>query len=323
MSVSGGITIGLYEPWMEGQLVDLVCGEYGFAKKNYGPFLNRFYEHPYQREKSLRIVALDGRKVIGFQTFFYWPYLLDGKPVRSYQSGSSIVAGGYRGRGVFSRLLNCLDEIKKERRIDLLTGFPSPVSFNSFIRNRWVNVTDLDWYVRILSPLSLVRKPLMRQFAAAGSCITAGGNPAARGFTLSCDPEFEHWRSGYYAENRYFYLQYEGNGNRLQFDLKLNTRGWLKELIVGRIRTGCYERDFLDQALAALIQKAGRKDAFTFISAAFNSRYVEPEIAAAFIRAGFRRVKNKILFIAKDLAAGDCVYNPQLWQLYRSDVDTW
>jgi len=323
MSTANNIEINLYEPWMREQLVQMVCGEYHLEKELYGSFIQKFYEHTYQREKSLRIVALDGQKVIGFQTFFYWPFLLDGKLINSYQSGNSIVDINYRGRGVFSRLLNYLDEIKKVNQIDLLVGFPSSVSLNSFIRNRWANVLNLDWYTKILNPISIIRKFDMQQIVASGSSACVCGNEAAKGFTLSCDLEFENWRKSYSASSRYFYFHYDKGDRHLRFDFKLNMRGWLKELIVGRVKTNCYDPNFLKKALGKLIQEAHQRQAFTFVSVALNGQYFESEILTAFHQAGFKRINKKIFFIVKDYNVGGSVYKPGLWQLYRSDVDTW
>jgi len=323
MSMANNIKISLYEPWRREQLVQMICREYGFEKEFYGLFMQKFYEHPYQQEKSMRIVALDGQKVIGFQTFFYWPYLLDGKLINSYQSGNSIVDINYRGRGVFSRLLNYLDEIKKVKQIDLLVGFPSLVSFNSFIRNRWSNVLNLDWYVKILNPISIIRKFDMQQIVASGSPACVCGNETAKGFTLSCDLEFENWRKSYSASSHYFCFHYDEGGRHLRFDLKLNMRGWLKELIVGRVKTNCYDLSFLKKALGKLMQKANQRQAFTFISVALNSKYFESEILTAFHQLGFKRINKNIFFIVKDYSVGGSIYKPELWQLYRSDVDTW
>jgi GNAT superfamily N-acetyltransferase len=323
MSAIGNIKIALYEPWMRDQIVQMICREYGFREEDEDRLIKNFYEHPYQREKSIRITALDGEKVVGFQSFFHWPYLLDGKPVNTYQSGNSIVDPDYRGRGIFSRLLMYLNEIREDKQIDFLMGFPVGGSYNSFIRNKWSNVLNLNWYMKVINPFSIVRKLDFAKLSLEDTPEYMLGIPAWKGFTLNCGPEFETWRKAYSKSNNYFYFHYDDGSYRVQFDLKVNLRGRLKELIVGRVRTDCDNLDFLKKAVKGLVKKVRRQHAFTFISVALNRRYFKPEILMAFCQLGFKRINKEISFIVKDYRVGERVYKPELWELYRSDIDTW
>jgi len=128
MSASYNIKIALYEPWMIDQIIRMIVQEYNFLEDDERSLIRNFYEHPFQREKSIRIVALDGENVVGFQSFFYWPYLFEGKPVNTYQSGNSIVDPNYRGRRIFSLLLGYLDKVRGNQNIDFLMGFPARAS---------------------------------------------------------------------------------------------------------------------------------------------------------------------------------------------------
>src|SRR5689334_1140363 len=124
------ITITTYAPWMRDQVAELFSLQYGFNKEEFARKMDRFYDHPFQKDRCIRVVALDGEKVAGFQSFFYWPYAFKGKTFNSYQSGNSLVHPDYRGKKIFQKLLNFVDEKKQELRIDFLMGFPVEDSYN-------------------------------------------------------------------------------------------------------------------------------------------------------------------------------------------------
>jgi len=318
------IKIALYESWMRNQVIRMICRQYGREEAQQGKLMEDFYEHPYQREKSLRIVAIDGNKVVGFQSFFYWPYLLDGKHIRTYQSGNTIVDPDYRGQRIFQRTLEYMDMIREDKQIDFLTGFPIMASYNSMVNNKWVNILNLKWYFKVISPFSVLRK---YDFAKLSLDVTAkpmAGISIQKGFTLNYDSEFEIWRKYYNSgENHYFYFHYVDGRHQVRFDLKVNLRGKLKELIVGRVQRNCDNLDFLTAALKTMISKVREQHAFTFLSVALNDRFYKNDILQVFTRVGFKRLNKQIFFLVKDYTVGEQVFQPELWELYRSDVDTW
>ncbi len=286
-----------------------------------------FWEHPFQQGKSICITALDGRKVVGHNHFFYWPYLLNGKLLQSYQSGDSIVHPDYRGHRIFSRILCYLNEVQERHSVDFLTGFPGELSFNSFIRNGWSNILNLKWYVKILGVSSLFRR--VDAYTAPFDTFSAmtPSSEYSKGFSLSYQPDFRSWRESYSKHNLDFY--YSGKGCWTQFELKVNLCKRIKglisinELIIGRVRTNCYEINFLQNAIKSLIRKVREQRMFTFLSVALNPQHYRREILQAFILAGFRPSKKQSYFIVKDFTVGQELFQPQLWELYMSDLDTW
>ena len=62
----------------------------------------------------------------------------------------------YRGKGIFQKLLSYLDNHQKELNIDFLIGFPIIDSKNSLLRNNWVNLFNLQWYIKLLNPFSVL-----------------------------------------------------------------------------------------------------------------------------------------------------------------------
>lgn len=61
----------------------------------------------------------------GFQSFFYWPVVVDGRLIRSYQSGNTLVHPDFRGQRLFARMLNYIHEPESGFNCELLIGFPS------------------------------------------------------------------------------------------------------------------------------------------------------------------------------------------------------
>src|SRR5438876_877685 len=95
---------------MKDQVAALFELEYAIPEKEFSKFMMRLYDHEFQSKKSIKIVAVDGKKVVGFQSFFYWPYSFNNKTFNSYQSGNSLVHPDHRGKRLFSRMLNFIYE---------------------------------------------------------------------------------------------------------------------------------------------------------------------------------------------------------------------
>ena len=319
------ITITLYEHWMHHQVVRMICRQYERTENNQDELMQNFYEHPYQRERSIRIVALDGKKVVGFQSFFYWPYLLDGRLKNGYQSGNSIIGPEYRGMGIFQRLLNYLDTIRKYKQIDFLTGFPVKSSYGSFIRNKWTNILNLSWYIKASSPFSLFRRYDPVKLSLDKSPKLVIEIPASKGFVLNRNHDFEAWRENYSRHIHYFYFHFADGVNCVRFNMKVNLRlrGILKELIIGRVQTNCESLDFLEVAVKALVRKIYKEHMFAFISVALNAQYFKGKILQAFMKAGFKIINKQIYFCVKDFTIKKKLFQPDLWELYRSAIDTW
>ena len=322
-STMDNIDIDLYEPWMHDQVVRMICQEYGYREEDPNRAIKNLYEHPYQKDKSILLVALDGKKVVGFQSYFYWPYLLDGKIMNVYQSGNSLVASSYRGRGVFRRLLGYLNVAFEDKQIDFLIGFPISGSYNSLIRNGWSNILNINWYIKVINPFSLLKKFDITKLSMENKPQRISNIPRQDGFTLNRDPDFEAWRKTYSKNNYYLYFHFDVGSSHVRFDLKINFRDKIKELIIGRVHNNSESKDFLVAAVKALVKEVRVQRIFTFISIAINEHYYDNAILEAFKHVGFRRIKKEIYFTVKDHVLGEKLFRPELWELYRSDIDTW
>lgn len=311
------------QPWMFDQVVEMISKQYNRPLGREREIMEKFYDHPFQKEQAIKIVGLDGKKVIGFQSFFYWPYYLNGHPLRAYQSGKSIVHENYRGSGLFLQLLNHIDIVRRKKKVDFLIGFPIDISINSLLRNHWINILNLSWYVKIINPLSIIGRFDTKKITFQSRYELAHHFLYPKGLALSTDPNFRSWRKVYSGEKNYYQFNCEQSGSKFQFDLKANLRGKMKELIVGDVLTDCSDPELITHALRELVKASKKQRVFTLLSIALNENYFNSKMINAVKKAGFTKIDRKIYFCVKDFEIGSLIYNPKLWRLYRSDIDTW
>lgn len=305
---------------MRPQVLKIFHNQYGTPESVVDKVHTGFYDHSFQKNKSLRIVALDGDKVIGFQSLFYWPYMQNGKLYNSMQSGNSIVHPDYRGQGIFQKLLNYIDENNEQLKIDFLMGFPVEASFGSFLRNNWANPLDLVWYVKLLNPLAfLFSKNVQDHFDKTP--IEIEQKNLTDSYRLFKNEDFINWMKGFRDMKQYIYFNYTEQQHKVSFSLKVNKRNrWFTELVIGDIVSNTDDEKFLKKALSKLSWRAFISRGITALTIALNED--APSVKNKIIRSKFIKTSKKIHFISKPFFVKD-VIDPTKWELYRSDIDTW
>jgi hypothetical protein len=327
VSALDGIQIGFYENWMFDQIITMFVDQYGSDRHRQTDLFRQFYEAPFQREQGIRLVAIDGETVCGFQSYFYWPYVYQGRTLRTFQSGNSLVAPAYRGRQIFARLLNYLNCLSPAERpqIECLMGFPVEMSYGSFLRNQWSNPLDLHWYIRPIHPLSIVRPytPLAQDWHFETPAPVDPYYPDSQ-IVLSKDQAFVEWRRTSRAEPAgYLYQNHADSRGRVRFELKANRRGRINELVLGDVVRSSPDPQLLVAALRTLIRSAGSHPFVTMLSVALNDQSSDRGMLRALRRNGFFKVNRSIHFIAKSIGNFPESTMPDRWTLLRSDIDTW
>ena len=328
MSVDNQIRIGYYENWMFDQVIDLFVAQYHFDPDQRRTLFQQFYEAPFQASKCIRLVAMDGKTVCGFQSYFYWPYCYRGKTLQTFQSGGSLVSHHYRGRQIFARLLNFLAETSRSDRpeIEFLIGFPTPMSYGNFLRNQWANPLDLVWYVRPIHPFSLIRAYTPEcsdwNFETLGESIEAY-IPEDQ-ITLSKDVAFETWRRDCRAgDTPCFYFHYRDSNGTIRFELKPNRRGRINECVIGDVVRASPDPALLRAGLRALLRAAKGHSFLTILSIALNGKSADQSLVEAVRECGFFKLKKSMPFIVKPIGDFPECTNPSRWNLLRTDTDTW
>jgi GNAT superfamily N-acetyltransferase len=320
-----GITIAPYEDWMRDPVVDMFVAQYGTERAAQEQHFVRFYEHSSQRVRGIRLVALDERKVVGFQSFFSWPYRRGSRQIEAFQSGNSLVDAGYRGRKIFARLLNHLDRLKEVRPIDFLVGFPVQMSYGSFIRNGWANPLNLAWYARVIHPTSVLFQP---NLSTAPTTLDAQSEAIVAHYpddvyALSKDEDFESWRSAYQHASRHLYFHHRAFGGDIRFALKFNRRGRIAELIVGDVVATKPDPELTRSALRALIRVVRQHRFVTILTVALNRHCRDALLLRELRRALFIPLRPQIYFVVKDFGGFPDITDQSRWRLFRSDIDTW
>jgi GNAT superfamily N-acetyltransferase len=311
-----------YENWMKEDVIEMFNIQYDFSDNEFADTFEKFYEHDFQKDRCIRIVALDNKKVIGFQSFFYWPYKYKSKVYNSYQSGNSIVHENYRGKGIFGKLLRYTDENKNNLGIDFLIGFPVEKSYNSFIKKGWLNSFNLTWSIKALSPLSIIssfnKTKLEKQLNNKALHFTCDSNYVC----LENSEEFQIYRSKY-SKGIYLNHLYAKNDEQVHFSLKVNTRKKvIKELIIGNVHFTNFSDVLITEALNDLIGKVKKSKQITLISFAYpNNSMVYSQ---ALKNNGFKVHDKSIYFICDDIPSEiNAEIEKGAFLTYRGDIDTW
>ncbi|MFM2201745.1 MAG: hypothetical protein RL040_945 [Bacteroidota bacterium] len=315
------MTIQKYEDWMRPQVVALFDMEYATGTTQFDTLFGLFYEQEFQRKECIRIVALEGERVAGFQSFFYWPVVINGREVRSYQSGNSLVHPDFRGKGLFGKMLNYIHEPESGFDAELLIGFPVEASYNSFMRNGWKNPFNLQWYIIPMNPiLSFFSSPEKQLRKAFGNRQTNNVSADTSLVYVAQRDDFDLYRFGYETGDFYRFT-FEQEGKKAFFEMKAQRRKRIiRELVIGKFLTTHADEDFMRMAILSLVREVKRSANFTLISFAVNSE--SHKLTRVLSDLGLRAIEKKIYFIAKGpLAEG--VTDWSNWWMFRSDIDTW
>jgi GNAT superfamily N-acetyltransferase len=310
-----------YEIWMRQQVIELFQMEYGTDAEDFDAFFEQFYEHPFQESDGIRIAATDGDKVIGFQSFFHWPMDIGGKFTHAYQSGNSLVHPDYRGKGLFGKMLNYIHTEEAHMPHNLLIGFPVEMSFGAFMKNKWHNPFDLQWYIKPLRPLlaaitnpekSLALRLVQRE------PVTLHG--ASSHTAVAQTDAYDSYRFAYQKGHYYRYTHQNELGTVL-FEMKAQRRKKiLKELIIGKVVRSNDDTGLLREAFEGLLKQINKSAHFSFVSIAINP--LSSDFNQLVQTFGFRKIEKKIHFIAKGPIA-DQVEDWGTWEIFRADIDTW
>lgn len=306
-------------------VVRLFTEQYGDSPAHRADHFGRLYDMPYQAASALRIVAVDGDHVCGAQSFFRWPYTLNGVEYNTFQSGGSLVDPNYQGQGIFGRLLRWIDENPSHFDGDFLVSFPGAPAYGSFVRNGWVDAAELGWFVRPVrvgaGRKSDLRTSIGEHFATTGPEPAAEALPGS--LRLAQAHDFVEWRRQFHAAPQY-HFDFASAAGSVRFDLQGSRRRGANELIIGDVRRSADDPALLTTAFRALIRSARERKAVDFVSIACNLTNPDPALRKALRSALFVPLRRRIFFVVKTWKpVGFDPTDPKLWRIFRSDIDTW
>lgn len=303
----------------------LYAQEYGGTVQEHIDRFDRTYNHAFQSNREIRIVATQGAEIAGIQTLFYWPYVRKGSTFRVWQSGNSIIAPQFRGQGLFGRMLAAQNEMLKDRTdIDFLLGFPVSASRGSFLRNGWTALDDLEWRLKVVNPLRAVFKltPELvsnNLFQHEGSERIADEYPDQ--FRMVKDPLFQDWRRGI-RSGREVLLRICVKGGDVVFRVKIEERHNIPIALIGDISPSSFDLNMLQRAFSKLFAQIRRAGAAA-VTVCYNpsaNLLVNQAIKTQFPL----KLKNKVHVIVKPVSyQHPSIKDSTNWVLHRADVDTW
>lgn len=290
-------------------------------------------------------LAMDGDRAAGFYTV--WPVRL--------RIGSDVVLGGqsmdtmthpaYQGQGVFVKLALACFEIATARGLEVLYGFPNPLSYPGFVRRlNWDHTGDVPHWIR---PLRLSRYhripawlgPLSDAVSATWPIGSSGMEvvPAAPSASdidrllASWCPEKElcriersaiwfAWRYAAEAENDYRWFTALKGGQPVATGVwGMQNKSWPARDGRAHIVELFGNEEGCRAVLAAIIRNAWQQGAW-LIETVSNV----PSIVSALRRAGFIRHRMAPLIVRgltrRNLAAN--IHTHSQWRLSGGDIDT-
>lgn len=315
------IEVRAYDRWMEDQVCGLFEMNYGVDLEDFRRFFRAFYERSFQEEHCIRLVALEGDRVVGFQSFFYWPMAIAQQSYRCYQSGNSLVHEDHRGKGVFGKLLKAGDLALEEKSADLLIGFPVNASLGSFVRAGWNAEIQIQWYIKPLSALNFFIPRKRGQKLDAADSVISDYTPTR--LHSAGTKDFFSWRKGYHQHN-YYKVEVEHDGARLCWVIRTSVRlKLLHELVIGEVYTDSENAAQLEILVTLAFEELRAAfRGFNFISFAINADSDRP-VDQIIISRGFKPIDKQINFVYRKLNQRIDLPPASKWALYRGDIDTW
>lgn len=302
-------------------MVKMFVAEYGGTESEFEKLFIHFYESPFQKERCIRIVAVEGDVVGGFQSFFYWPLRKGSETIRAWQSGNSLVHPNFRGKGLFAKMLDYIHLPESGFNAEMLIGFPVEMSYNSFIRNKWKNPFDLRWYIKLGYPLRSLFKYGSTQIP--NSIFTRNTPPfdiQANSIHVEHSSAFDAYRFTY-QKGEYGRCILEEGGMKILVEFKIQIRKKIiRELVLGKVLFSHSSQPQNSLLFNKALEQIGKELRPTIYSIAINENY---QIMKECVESnGFKKHEKKIYFIAKGKVADSVDYWGD-WDLQRADIDTW
>lgn len=296
------------------EVINLFVEEYKVDFSAYKESFTKFFDHPYQKEKCIRIIAVDEEnRLMGFQSFFYWPYARDGKHYNTYQSGSSIVSKKARGQGIFQKMLDYAEQLKDIYHYDFFMGFPVEASYKSFMSNGWDNPFNLQWYARMKNPLGFLFTWIYKAAKPELKVPTTQQNV----FCLENSRAFLDWRHQYQG-NHYRLFSYTEDAFSMQVSHKINTRKKIvREMIIGEVLCNTDEHVFMQRAFHKY--RSWLSAQWDIMLVSYCTGNEAHAVSQHVLQLGLKKIDRKIYFITKYYGQS----RPEDWLLFRSDIDTW
>lgn len=127
---------------------------------------------------SLKVVAVDGERVVGFRGLMCWQWQQDDRIVEAVRAVDTATHPDYQGRGIFTRLTLRALELLCSEGVGFVFNTPNGQSLPGYLKMGWQRVGRVPISVRPRSPLGTVRMVQARVPAERWSEPCAAGEAA-------------------------------------------------------------------------------------------------------------------------------------------------
>lgn len=317
------------QPWMIPGMAQLQALEYKVDPASAEARIRNWFDSDFSRRRgSIVLVGVSEGRVIALQTYTPWPYVRDGRVYRTLQSGATLVHPDFRGRKIFQRMLVEGNRIATERGDDFFVGFPVPMSYGGFIKDKWIDLGRLRWWIRPLRPFALARRSgprtapprALRVGEALSPARLASFGARGAGFQLTREIDFFEWRYWGRATDVRYFERSVGSG-RVGMAVKRTAEHGFDEVVVGKIRSESASAAVVAGVLLALAWAAFREGAAALSTALLDPL---PSTWTALALAGFIPAKPTAALIVRPLRDLPEVTDRALWRdTCIEDMDTW
>lgn len=129
---------------------------------------------------SLKVVAVDGRRVVGFRGLMRWQWQQGDRIIEAARAVDTATHPDYQGRGIFTRLTLQAIEQLRAAGAGFIFNTPNSQSLPGYLKMGWQLVGRVPISVRPLSPRGALRMTRARMPAERWSEPCTAGDPAAR-----------------------------------------------------------------------------------------------------------------------------------------------
>ena len=241
------------------------------------------------RNRPILVIAKQGEQLIAFNSYLPWEFEFMENKYLGYQAGEVATRKDFRGKGLFSENIKFTEKLFKERKIDILFGFPSSLSIGPAFGLGYFPIAVFSFYLRIINPFKFMEKRRWDKYKKYNEIMLKEANK----ITPIVDNRYNKWR---FEENTKDYdrIEYVEMNSRAIFYLRKNKWKGIPELILMDCQFSNYNEQFIKNAFYWLDGKYRGKA--VYIRTFFNENCERGRVLRKYFTMKMSR-KKTILFI--------------------------
>lgn len=224
----------------------------------------KFFGNPFG-DTVLACASHEG-ELVGCLAFGMQPYIINGTEHLGALQFENFVDPQYQRMGIFTRLLNFMEEELEARKVGVMLNFPNSISIQAFLKRNWIQLDTNkyflkpQWSLRLLLALKDIRK---------GFVSHASNYEQTKGDPIGVYEQFLKGKVDVKVNRDYLNYRFFNfpHGHYLKAEQKndlavarLGQRGKLKELQLLHVNMEIYNKAGLKVLIKELKRKAGGVD---------------------------------------------------------------